>query len=50
MTQAGSYQSNKPNYFAGGDALNGGAEVVNACGEAKSAAQEIHSFIQSKQT
>ncbi len=36
------FQTTNPKYFASGDAVNGGAEVVNACGEAKKAAQAIH--------
>ncbi len=39
------FQTSNPKYFASGDALNGGAEVVNACGEAKQAAQGIHAFL-----
>lgn len=38
-------QCSKPNYFAGGDAVNGGAEVVNACAEGKKAAQGIHAYL-----
>ena len=40
-----SFQCSKPQYFAGGDAVNGGAEVVNACAEGKMAAQGIHTFL-----
>lgn len=29
------YQTNNPKYFAAGDAVNGGVEVVNAAAEAK---------------
>ncbi|BDS10786.1 FAD-dependent oxidoreductase [Aureispira anguillae] len=36
------YQTTNPMYYASGDAVNGGAEVVNATGEAKIAAQTIH--------
>ena len=36
-----SYQTTNPKYYASGDAVNGGAEVVNAAGEAKIAAQAI---------
>ena len=43
---ANSYQTTNPKYFAAGDAVNGGAEVVNACAEAKVAAQAIHHYIQ----
>lgn len=40
------FQTTNPMFFASGDAVNGGAEVVNAVGEAKKAAQAIHRFIQ----
>ena len=39
------FQTTNPIYFASGDAVNGGAEVVNACAEAKIAAQAIHQFL-----
>lgn len=42
------FQTSHPHYFAAGDAVNGGAEVVNACGEAKAAAKAIHQYILSK--
>lgn len=35
-------------YFAGGDAVNGGAEVVNAAAEGKHAAKGIHNFMQNQ--
>jgi dihydropyrimidine dehydrogenase (NAD+) subunit PreT len=35
------FQTSNPLYFAAGDAVNGGAEVVNATAEAKKAAQAI---------
>ncbi len=35
------YQTTNPKYFAAGDAVNGGAEVVNAVAEAKKAAKAI---------
>ncbi len=38
-------QTSNPKYFAGGDAMNGGAEVVNAAAEGKKAARGIHSFL-----
>ena len=38
-------QCSNPQYFAGGDASNGGAEVVNACAEGKKAAQGIHAYL-----
>jgi glutamate synthase (NADPH/NADH) small chain len=47
-TEGEGHQCSNPMYFAGGDARNGGAEVVNACAEAKKSAQAIHRFIQSK--
>ena len=47
-SNSGGHQCSNPIYFAGGDAFNGGAEVVNACAEAIKAAREIHSFIQKK--
>jgi glutamate synthase (NADPH/NADH) small chain len=39
------FQTTNPKYFAAGDAVNGGAEVVNAVGEAKKAAGAIHHFL-----
>ncbi len=43
------YQTTNPKYFAGGDAVNGGAEVVNAAYEGKRAAhgieQHLHSIL-----
>ena len=41
-----SFQTSDPKYFAGGDAVNGGAEVVNAAFEGKMAAQGIDKWIQ----
>jgi len=38
-------QTSNPKYFAGGDATNGGAEVVNASAEGKAAAKGIHQFL-----
>lgn len=38
-------QCSKPQYFAGGDAANGGAEVVNAAAEGKNAAVGIHQYL-----
>jgi len=38
-------QSTNPKYFAGGDAVNGGKEVVNAAADGKIAAIGIHDFI-----
>lgn len=39
------YQTTNPKYFAGGDAVNGGVEVVNAVAEAKIAAQGIYKYL-----
>lgn len=39
------YQTSNPKYFAAGDAVNGGVEVVNAAAEAKKAAHGIHSYL-----
>jgi glutamate synthase (NADPH/NADH) small chain len=39
------YQTTNPKYFAGGDAVNGGAEVVNGAYEGKIAAQGIHHYL-----
>jgi glutamate synthase (NADPH/NADH) small chain len=38
-------QTNIPHIFTGGDAANGGREVVNAVGEGKKAAHGIHAFL-----
>ncbi len=38
-------QTSNPHYFAAGDAVNGGAEVVNAAAEGKVAAHGIHQYI-----
>lgn len=40
-----SFQSTNSKYFAGGDAVNGGAEVVNAAFEGKMAAQGIEEWL-----
>lgn len=39
------FQTTNPKYFAGGDAVNGGAEVVNAAYDGKMAAKGIHKYI-----
>ena len=39
------FQTTNPKYFAGGDAVNGGAEVVNAAYDGKMAAQGIHKYL-----
>ncbi len=38
-------QTTNPRYFAGGDAVNGGAEVVNAAADGKIAGKGIHEFL-----
>ena len=38
-------QTTNPMYFAGGDAINGGAEVVNGAYDGKLAANGIHQWI-----
>ena len=40
-----SFQCTNPKYFAGGDAVNGGAEIVNAAYEGKMAAQGIENWL-----
>ncbi|MFT5217311.1 MAG: dihydropyrimidine dehydrogenase (NAD+) subunit PreT [Glaciecola sp.] len=40
-----SNQTSNPKYFAGGDAINGGAEVVNAAYDGKLAANGIHNYL-----
>lgn len=39
------FQTSNPMYFAGGDAVNGGAEVVNAAYDGKMAARGIHNWL-----
>ncbi len=39
------FQTSNPKYFAGGDAINGGAEVVNAAYDGKMAARGIHQWL-----
>lgn len=39
------FQTSKPQYFAGGDAINGGAEVVNAAYDGKMAAKGIDDWL-----
>ncbi len=45
MVNHETYQTSNPRYFAGGDAVNGGAEVVNGAYEGKMAAQGIHHYL-----
>lgn len=44
------FQCTNPQYFAGGDAVNGGAEVVNAAFEGKQAALGIEAWLNNKQS
>ena len=39
------FQTSNPKYFAGGDAINGGSEVVNAAYDGKMAAQGMHLWL-----
>lgn len=41
------HQTSNPRYFAGGDCVNGGKEVVNGAAEGKTAARGIHQFLKS---
>ena len=45
LVQEATLQTSRANYFAAGDAVNGGAEVVNACAGGKKAGQAIHDFL-----
>ena len=45
VVNAETFQTSKEKYFAGGDAINGGAEVVNAAYDGKMAAQGIHNWL-----
>jgi dihydropyrimidine dehydrogenase (NAD+) subunit PreT len=45
VVKEGTNQTSNPKYFAGGDAINGGAEVVNGAFDGKVAAKGIHSFL-----
>ena len=42
------FQTTNPKYFAGGDAINGGAEVVNAAYDGKMAVHGIHNWLSKK--
>jgi len=41
-------QTSNPKYFAGGDCVNGGAEVVDAVAHGKRAARGIHLALESR--
>jgi len=45
LVNAETYQTSNPKYFAGGDAVNGGAEVVNAAYDGKMAALGIDRWL-----
>lgn len=45
ILEGGRIRSTKPKVFVGGDAANGGAEIVNAAAEGKKAAADIHAFL-----
>lgn len=47
VLDGGKLRSSKPNVFVGGDAASGGAEIVNAAAEGKSAAARIHALLSS---
>ncbi len=49
VTDPVSGQTTNPKYFASGDAMNGGAEVVNAAAEAKQTARGIHAYLTQNQ-
>lgn len=44
-----SFQTGNPVYFAGGDAVNGGAEVVNGAYDGKQAARGIENWLKKKE-
>jgi glutamate synthase (NADPH/NADH) small chain len=39
------FQTTNPHFFAGGDCINGGKEVVNAAADGKRAAHGIHQVL-----
>jgi dihydropyrimidine dehydrogenase (NAD+) subunit PreT len=41
-------QTSNPKYFAGGDCVNGGGEVVDAVAHGKRAARGMHAALESK--
>ena len=45
VTNPETLQTGNPKYFAAGDAVNGGKEVVNAVAEGKRAAKGIHQYL-----
>jgi glutamate synthase (NADPH/NADH) small chain len=47
LVREGSFQTHNPRYFAAGDAVSGGQEVVNAVAEGKQAGREMAAYLQS---
>jgi dihydropyrimidine dehydrogenase (NAD+) subunit PreT len=45
LVDSATHQTSNPTYFAGGDVVSGGQEVVNAVAAGKAAAHSIHSFL-----
>jgi glutamate synthase (NADPH/NADH) small chain len=45
LVNAETNQTSNPKYFAGGDGINGGAEVVNGAYDGKIAAKGIHTYL-----
>jgi dihydropyrimidine dehydrogenase (NAD+) subunit PreT len=45
LVNADTLQTSNPQFFAGGDCINGGKEVVNAAADGKRAAQGIHAYL-----
>jgi glutamate synthase (NADPH/NADH) small chain len=45
IVNADTLQTSNPQFFAGGDCINGGKEVVNAAADGKRAAQGIHAYL-----
>lgn len=48
-TQPETYQTSNPKYFAGGDCINGGKEVVNAAFDGKRAAHGIDQYLMKRE-
>jgi glutamate synthase (NADPH/NADH) small chain len=46
VVDAGTMQTSNPKYFAGGDCVNGGGEVVDAVAHGKKAAAGIHQLLE----
>ncbi len=50
VTDPKTYATTRPGYFAAGDAVNGGAEVVHACAGGKAAGKAIGHYLQNQKT